>query len=514
MRIITLIIFGLFFNFAIGSEGIQMKINKDSYVILKADPKNMNTKVSAPVILNKSAESLATFVVTYNGFSAQAQTAFQHAVDIWSTILTSSVPIIVEANWVGLDPNVLGSASAAEIARDDTNFPRTGTWYSVSLAEKLAGFELNPADSADIKANFNSNFGNWYFGTDGNCPAGKYDFVSVVLHELCHGLGFQGSMDAEGGQGSWGFAGYPFIFDHFTENGNGQKLLNTIIFPNPSSTLANALTSNNVYFNGAASNSVNGYSPVKLYAPPVWEASSSYSHLNETTYPAGNPNSLMTPSLGAAEAIHHPGNITLGTFEDMGWTTNLVTNSTMVYPGDTDNNGIVDAMDILPIGVFFLMQGGPRQEVSLIWGAKETIVWSDSAVTYADANGDGIVDEKDVIGVGVNWGKMHTGNITKPIVDYNDADLLLPYKDNFEIIYNSLSGQGSEVMEIKQLLNSLFNFEENFPGFFSLEQNYPNPFNPVTYISFVLPEQQKVSMKVFNTLGQVVAEKFKNKFYA
>ena len=95
MRIITLIIiFGLFLNFAIGSAGIEMKSNKD-YIILKADPKNMNTKVAAPVILNKGSEILATFDVDYNGFSSQAQTAFQHAVNIWSTILTSPVSIKV-----------------------------------------------------------------------------------------------------------------------------------------------------------------------------------------------------------------------------------------------------------------------------------------------------------------------------------------------------------------------------------------------------------------------------------
>jgi len=36
-------------------------------------------------------------------------------------------------------------------------------------------------------------------------------------------------------------------------------------------------------------------------------------------YPAGNPNSLMTPQIGAREAIHDPGPITRGIFEDIGW---------------------------------------------------------------------------------------------------------------------------------------------------------------------------------------------------
>ncbi len=37
------------------------------------------------------------------------------------------------------------------------------------------------------------------------------------------------------------------------------------------------------------------------------------------TYPAGNPNSLMTPAIGTAESIHAPGAITLGIFTDIGW---------------------------------------------------------------------------------------------------------------------------------------------------------------------------------------------------
>jgi hypothetical protein len=43
------------------------------------------------------------------------------------------------------------------------------------------------------------------------------------------------------------------------------------------------------------------------------------------------------------------------------------------------------------------------------------------------------------------------------------------------------------------------------PTGFKLEQNYPNPFNPSTTISYSVAQAGRVSLKVFNTLGQEVA---------
>lgn len=49
---------------------------------------------------------------------------------------------------------------------------------------------------------------------------------------------------------------------------------------------------------------------------------------------------------------------------------------------------------------------------------------------------------------------------------------------------------------------------------FALYQNHPNPFNPSTTISFSLPVESNVSIKLFNMLGQEVAQATNSEFQA
>ncbi|HEY9829200.1 MAG TPA: hypothetical protein V6D26_01385 [Stenomitos sp.] len=282
-----------------------------------------NSALPAPQ-LGTQVAATSTINVTYNGFTSEAQAAFQYAVDIWETLIQSPVTINVQANWAALGTKFLGQAKPTELYKDFSGAPVSNTLYPVALANALAGRDLN-SKQADITASFSSDV-NWYFGTDGNTPTGQYDFVTVALHELGHGLGFYSSMNVTPnsmGQslGSWGSSNSPYIFDRFIENNAGQNLINTTLFPQNSTQLGNELTSNNVFFDASITTSRNDNVRPRLYAPNPWEGGSSISHLDDGTYD-GTINALMTHDTDWAEAVHQPGPITFNMFRDMGWSMN------------------------------------------------------------------------------------------------------------------------------------------------------------------------------------------------
>jgi hypothetical protein len=89
-------------------------------------------------------------------------------------------------------------------------------WYPVALANKIHGSDLDPT-RPDMILRFNSLFATtYYYGLDGDTPFNKTDFISTVLLEIIHGLGFgsQFYRNADG-LGTWWDGVYPLISDPY-----------------------------------------------------------------------------------------------------------------------------------------------------------------------------------------------------------------------------------------------------------------------------------------------------------
>ena len=92
----------------------------------------------------------------------------------------------------------------------------------------------------------------------------------------------------------------------------------------------------------------------------------------------------------------------------------------VVWPGDTNDDHLVNQADVLPLGLFWGSTGPARPGASVAWTGQQASSWSPENATYADANGDGIINQADVLPIGLHWGKHHSLMAATPNADLSD----------------------------------------------------------------------------------------------
>ena len=309
--------------------------------------------------------------------------AFQYAIDKWAAALDSPVEIRIDATFHQLDCNAtevtLGDAGPVSVFSDFAGAPAPNTFFPSALADRLAGMDLAPEED-DISAEFNSTFGTtcafpagFYYGLDGKPPGDDSDFVTVVLHELGHGMGFLTFVDLTTGAKMDGLddAFMQFLVDDRTGK-TFPEMTNT---ERKSAIVATGHLKWNgdqvVAASGRLTTGADSSGRVQMYAPSPVQDGSSVSHWSDVLF----PNELMEPFF--TEPIHDVG-LAAEALADMGWNAPHIAFCT----GDCNADGQV-TIDELITAINIALGNAPL-----------------SACLEADTDGNGSVEVNElVIGV-------------------------------------------------------------------------------------------------------------------
>ena len=329
--------------------------------IIRKLPDGYYDKTLAQILENASKKSLAINIPTVSTSEviityevpppANVKSVFEQAATTWANYLKSDVPIRIYVKWRPLATGILGSAGAYSSVRNFVGANKLNTWYPIALAEKMAHTNLNGTDS-DIVATFNSDFPDWFIGTNGVPTSNQIDLYSVVLHEMGHGLGFIGQIQADVTSNSTSIAtatyGYPGIFDQFIFDSKNKQLIDTLTYKKNSNELFKQIISDSLFFSSNAVLRNNSNASARLYAPKPTQRNptnpmgyiegSSVYHVDQNTYPPGNLNALMTPQIARGEITAQLGPIVKGIFNDLGWYSSNIIDADL---RDTEENQVL-----------------------------------------------------------------------------------------------------------------------------------------------------------------------------
>lgn len=118
---------------------------------------------------------------------------------------------------------------------------------------------------------------------------------------------------------------------------------------------------------------------------------------------------------------------------------------------------------------------------------------------------------KDNAPISLNGGLIPGEGNKSARTDYKAIDKLVENGKTYEYMLSDVDYNGWETFH--DIVEATPSKLAAAPDSFKLYHNYPNPFNPGTTIKFDVQEKSRVSLEIYNTLGQQVAKLIDNEVF-
>ena len=424
--------------------------------------------------------------------------AFQYAANLWGACLESNVTILVSAqmNSLTCTPTsaILGSAGATTVFRDFAGAPVAATWYCQALANSLFGADLD-GTTPDISAQFNSNLNGaagclggigWYYGFDASPPGSDIDFVTVVVHEIGHGLGFQTFVNLSTGAKLATFNDtYMLNLDRlgavpssYPAMSNAQRVAANISDPNLRWTGADVTAFHPTIPLGMGLSGIYA----RVHAPNPLVSGSSVSHFSSALF----PNEVMEP---AYISPNHNIDLTLQLMSDIGWVLTPKCNPEVTTVNDTDTLTVSQTLTSWDVKVEVTNTGGftAYNVNAQLSGGPAWLAIPDAVCVYPN--------------LAAAASSFGTDSYTLDITAWPGGS----FSVNLQIFWEDVCGTPyNQNVTVDLLPATLPTGVGDGRYAYRLEPNVPNPFNPSTTIRYQVAQAGRATLRVYDVSGSLV----------